>query len=105
MVAKGNVVAGARKPPLLAGVVGGRMSPFPLSRALEILMILHRGCAERAIAKQINATQAPPENSSQNEQKHLALQHRGQPRTRCGMYVHDSRGREGVEERSHINNA
>jgi hypothetical protein len=50
-------------------------------------MILHPRCAKRAIAKQINATQAPPENSSQNEQKHLALQHRGQPRTRCGVYV------------------
>jgi hypothetical protein len=38
-------------------------SPIPQSKTLEILMILHRRFAKHAIAKQINATQAPPENS------------------------------------------
>jgi hypothetical protein len=31
-------------------------------------MISRKTCAERAIARQIDATQAPPENSSQSEQ-------------------------------------
>jgi hypothetical protein len=35
-------------------------SPFPPSKTLDILMILHRRLAKRGIATQINATQTPP---------------------------------------------